>query len=105
MRFLWLLVLVLSPAYGQPLLETPPGPPPPVATRARIDAAIPMLEGLVARTMRKTGVPGLAIGIVFRGETVYMKGFGVRELGPGAPDVGHGGHRSFRRGRDPTAGW
>ena len=81
MRFLGLFLLLLSPAFGQPLLETPPGPPPPVATRARIDAAIPMLEALVAKTMRETGVPGLAIGIVFRGQTVYMKGFGVRELG------------------------
>ncbi|MFF2203588.1 serine hydrolase [Streptomyces sp. NPDC058145] len=43
--------------------------------------AVGRLDGLVGDAMRKTGVPGVAVGVVHQGKVVYAKGFGVRELG------------------------
>jgi CubicO group peptidase (beta-lactamase class C family) len=50
-------------------------------TAARITAALPKLETLTNQTLAKTGVPGLAIAVVYKDEVVYLKGFGVREVG------------------------
>jgi CubicO group peptidase (beta-lactamase class C family) len=45
----------------------------------RIDRAVAALDGLAANLLRKTGVPGMAVAVVHRGETVYARGFGVRK--------------------------
>lgn len=50
-------------------------------TRATVDAALPKLEETVRRVMESTGVPGMAVGVVFADEVVFLKGFGVREAG------------------------
>ena len=39
------------------------------------------IDELARDTMRAFDVPGMAIGVVKDGETVYLKGHGVRELG------------------------
>ncbi|MEV7241769.1 serine hydrolase [Streptomyces sp. NPDC093248] len=70
-----------SPAADASLASTPPKQPPPQLTRAQVDTAVGRLDGLVGDAMRKTGVPGVAVGVVHRDEVVYAKGFGVRELG------------------------
>jgi CubicO group peptidase (beta-lactamase class C family) len=51
----------------------------------RVAAALPGLERYVDGLRERTGVPGLAIAVVHADEVVYLKGFGVREVGkPGA---------------------
>jgi len=70
-----------SPSAEASLAPTPPKQPPPQLTRAQVGTAVGRLDGLVGDAMRKTGVPGVAVGVVHQGKVVYAKGFGVRELG------------------------
>jgi CubicO group peptidase (beta-lactamase class C family) len=53
----------------------------PTITPEKMKAAVAELEKLTEQTLKKTGVPGIAVAIVFRDEVVYLKGFGVREAG------------------------
>jgi CubicO group peptidase (beta-lactamase class C family) len=46
-----------------------------------VKAALPELDKLAEQTLKKTGVPGMAVVVVYRDEVVYLKGFGVREAG------------------------
>ncbi|MFM9370400.1 serine hydrolase [Streptomyces sp. Da 82-17] len=64
-----------------PLPTVPPAQPPPRLTRAKVDAAVDKLDGVVRDAMRRTGVPGVAVGVVHDGEVLYEKGFGVRKAG------------------------
>ncbi len=48
---------------------------------ARIDAAINALDGIATQVQKRSGIPGLAIGVVRDGKIVYAKGFGVRKVG------------------------
>src|SRR6185312_7383068 len=48
---------------------------------ARIDAAVASLDGIAARILKRSGIPGLAIAVVRDGKIVYAKGFGVRKFG------------------------
>jgi CubicO group peptidase (beta-lactamase class C family) len=54
-------------------------------TEANVKAALSELEKLTNATLNKTGVPGLAIAVVYKDQIVYLKGFGVRETGK--PDL------------------
>jgi CubicO group peptidase (beta-lactamase class C family) len=54
---------------------------PPQLTRDQVDHALSVLDGLVTDAMDRTGVPGVAVAVVYRDEVVYSKGFGVREVG------------------------
>lgn len=57
-----------------------------VAPEAALDEAIvAKINTLVEQTMADKQVPGAALGIVKDGELFYAKGFGVAELGNGAP--------------------
>jgi CubicO group peptidase (beta-lactamase class C family) len=47
----------------------------------KVTAALPELAKLAQQTMEKTGVPGIAIGVVYQDQVVYLKGFGVRKAG------------------------
>ena len=49
--------------------------------RADVDAALPKLESYIQEKMDAGAVPGLSVAIVFDDEVVYLKGFGVREVG------------------------
>ncbi|HET7716221.1 MAG TPA: serine hydrolase [Bauldia sp.] len=51
------------------------------ATIDKVQAAIPRIEAMAREAVEKGLVPGLAIGIVFGNEVVYLGGFGVREVG------------------------
>ncbi|MGW4562182.1 serine hydrolase [Streptomyces sp. NPDC004561] len=73
-----------SPSAAASLAPTPPKQPPPQLTPEQVNAAVDRLDGLVRDAMRQTGVPGVAVGVVYRGKVVYEKGFGVRELGRSA---------------------
>ena len=46
-----------------------------------LDQMLPEFEKAVTTLHRKSGAPGLAVGIVYKGEVVYLKGFGVRKSG------------------------
>jgi len=70
-----------SPSPTASLAATPPRQPPPQLTEAQVNTAVGKLDGLVENAMRDTGVPGVAVGVVYRDKVVYHKGFGVRELG------------------------
>ena len=39
------------------------------------------LDRLVEQTLKKTGVPGMAIAVVCKDQVIHLKGFGVREAG------------------------
>jgi len=67
---LWLALLLFPlAASGQTL------------TRDQVMAAIPGLESLIARQIDSGAVPGLAVAVVYDDEVVYLKGFGLREVG------------------------
>ena len=51
----------------------------------RVTAALPGLEKYIAGLRERTGVPGLAIAVVHADKPVYVKGFGVREIGAPVP--------------------
>jgi CubicO group peptidase (beta-lactamase class C family) len=54
----------------------------------QVAAAVAQLDTLAQQALVRTGVPGLAVAVVYRDEVVYLKGFGVREAGkPAAVDA------------------
>jgi CubicO group peptidase (beta-lactamase class C family) len=54
-------------------------------TPEQVKAALPKLEQLAQDTLHKTGVPGMAIAVVYQDEALYLKGFGVRKAGENQP--------------------
>jgi CubicO group peptidase (beta-lactamase class C family) len=54
-------------------------------TLEQVMAATRELEKLTEEEMRATGIPGIAIAVVFKDEVVFAKGFGVREVGKADP--------------------
>lgn len=51
------------------------------ATREKVESVIPRIESMAEQLIDEGQVPGLAIGVVFGDEVVYLGGFGVREIG------------------------
>ncbi|MEV6650287.1 serine hydrolase [Streptomyces sp. NPDC051219] len=76
-----------SPSPSPSAPQAPPPEPPPQLTEADVDAAIGKLDGVVDRAMRRTGVPGAAVGVVYQDRVAYLKGFGERRIGQ-SPKVG-----------------
>lgn len=54
---------------------------PNAVTKEKLEAAIPQLESMIDSAVSEARTPGLAVGIVYKGQVVYLKGFGVREVG------------------------
>jgi CubicO group peptidase (beta-lactamase class C family) len=52
---------------------------------ASINPLLPQIEDYIEKGMSKTGVPGVAVAIVYCDNVVYLKGFGVREAGKSTP--------------------
>ncbi len=79
------LALSLAPAHAEDadksLLKAPVSPVPPLFTEEAIGTAKAALDGIVERAMTRTGLPGAAVGIVYKDKVIYAKGFGLRELG------------------------
>ncbi|GMA15229.1 serine hydrolase (plasmid) [Deinococcus metallilatus] len=48
---------------------------------ARVNAALGQLDALARQTLERTHIPGMAIAVVYKDQVVYLKGFGVREVG------------------------
>jgi CubicO group peptidase (beta-lactamase class C family) len=61
---------------------TTPGP---TIDRAHVEAAVAKLCDRIGVTMRDTGLPGLAVGVVFDDEVMIAQGFGVRRIDDDAP--------------------
>lgn len=77
--FRWLVLLIaaveiaaVSVAHAAPRAQAAP---------ERVAAAVTRLDALIDQTLARTGVPGLAVAVVYRDEVVYLRGFGVREAG------------------------
>jgi len=64
-----------------PVPETAPG----TVTTARVAQAVEQIPNLVAEILNRTGVPGMAVAVVYDDTIQYLGGFGVRELGKDAP--------------------
>lgn len=80
----------LAPSPSPSLLPAPPGQIEPLLDRPKVDAALAKLDGFARDAMDQTGLPGMAVAVVYRDEVVYANGFGVREVGkPGqiGPDT------------------
>jgi CubicO group peptidase (beta-lactamase class C family) len=52
----------------------------PATTRDKIAAVLPELDNVIRAMLKQTGVPGLAVAIVYRDEVLSTKGFGVRQV-------------------------
>ena len=46
-----------------------------------MQTALIKLDNFIGDTMQKTNLPGLAVGVVYQGRVVFLKGYGVRRLG------------------------
>lgn len=66
------------------LAAAPPPQPPAQLTAAEVNAAVGKLDGIVRDGMERTGVPGVAVAVVYKDRVVYLKGFGVRHEGRSA---------------------
>src|SRR3954468_24158588 len=53
--------------------------------RNQINKALRTISPFVRDAMGKTGVPGVAVAVVYRDRLVYLEGFGVRKAG--GPDA------------------
>jgi CubicO group peptidase (beta-lactamase class C family) len=50
-------------------------------TKKKMDSALAKLPSVVQTAMRRTGIPGVAVAVVWRDQVVFEKGFGVRKEG------------------------
>jgi CubicO group peptidase (beta-lactamase class C family) len=77
MTNLYRLALILTASSPLLYAQTPAA----ANTSDTISPLFPQLETYIQQAMAKTGVPGLAVAIVFHDKVVYLKGFGVRKAG------------------------
>ena len=60
-------------------------------SRETVSKHLSALDNYVDETLKRTGVPGLSVAIVYEDQVVYLKGFGVRQAGKSEPvDPEHG---------------
>ncbi|MGH7045687.1 MAG: serine hydrolase [Stellaceae bacterium] len=52
-----------------------------VVPRQAVENALPFLQQFAEEARQRTGIPGLAIAVVYEDEAIYLEGFGVREAG------------------------
>jgi CubicO group peptidase (beta-lactamase class C family) len=50
-------------------------------TKAKVEEALGKIDGVVGAEMEATGVPGVAVAVVYRDTTVFANGYGLRRLG------------------------
>jgi CubicO group peptidase (beta-lactamase class C family) len=67
-------------AVAVPAADPPPQPPPQL-TQAKVDDAVGRLDRIVRDGMNETGVPGVAVAVVYKDRVVHLKGFGERRAG------------------------
>jgi CubicO group peptidase (beta-lactamase class C family) len=54
-------------------------------TPQRVQAAVDKLDALASDAMRRTGIPGMAVAVVYEDRAIHLKGYGVREAGKPEP--------------------
>ena len=54
-------------------------------TRQQVDDALGLIDGFVEAEMEATGVPGVAVAVVYDDEVVFAEGYGVRDVGTEEP--------------------
>ncbi|MFJ4671239.1 serine hydrolase [Kitasatospora purpeofusca] len=59
----------------------PPRQPPAELTEDQVNAAVARIDGYAQNALAKTGVPGLALAVVYKDKVIHAKGLGVRQLG------------------------
>jgi CubicO group peptidase (beta-lactamase class C family) len=77
------LTLPRSRTAAQPATPTASGAA--TITAAQVQSALDRLDRLIEAGMTQTGVPGVAVAVVYDDQVVYERGFGVRELGKSEP--------------------
>jgi CubicO group peptidase (beta-lactamase class C family) len=60
--------------------KQPPAQPAPLITKAGLDATLKKLPGIVKSVMKSSGVPGMAVAVVWHDKVVFEQGFGVRDV-------------------------
>ena len=63
------------------LLDAPISPLPALFTEDEVQNAVDQLDEIVDEAMERTGVPGIAVGVVYKDEVVFAEGYGVRKVG------------------------
>jgi CubicO group peptidase (beta-lactamase class C family) len=71
-------------------------------TFQKVKAAFPELDKLAEQTLKKTGVPGMSVAVVYKDQVVYLKGFGVRRAGKNGKIRGRSSIRLCRIELRPT---
>ena len=61
--------------------QNPAAAAPVAVPRQKVEDALPRLQQLAEDARRRTGIPGLAIAVVYKDEIIYLEGLGVREAG------------------------
>ncbi|UUU35128.1 serine hydrolase [Streptomyces sp. CA-210063] len=79
-----LLVLGCVPYGIGTVSAAPPPQPPPQLTQEDVDRAVDALDGIVERGMDRTGVPGVAVAVVYQDRVVHLDGYGKRHVGQDA---------------------
>jgi CubicO group peptidase (beta-lactamase class C family) len=74
------------PAAAAPATSPPADPsaapePTGAITAAGVERGLAALPDIIDKDMAQTGVPGLAVVVVYQGEIRYLEGFGVRQVG------------------------
>ncbi|MFV0416776.1 MAG: serine hydrolase [Chthoniobacterales bacterium] len=69
--------LSIAVTFAPPLFAAPDKAP----AEAQVRAAIEKLKKMTQQEMEKTGVPGVAIAVVYKDALIYAEGFGVRQIG------------------------
>jgi pimeloyl-ACP methyl ester carboxylesterase len=54
-------------------------------TSEQVKAAVMALDKLTHKVMPETGIPGMAIAVVYQDQVVFAKGYGVRQVGQSEP--------------------
>jgi CubicO group peptidase (beta-lactamase class C family) len=85
MKRCYALALIFTIAFAPCSAGAAAGPPSTASaitvTPAHVSQAISMLDSIAQDLQRRSGVPGVAIAVVHDDRVVYLKGFGVREVG------------------------
>lgn len=72
-------LMLLSACGGGHLRALPP--PGTLADEARVRSALRELDALVERLRTQAQVPGVAVAVVYRGQTLHRQGYGLRSAG------------------------
>uniref|UniRef100_B8HV34 Beta-lactamase n=1 Tax=Cyanothece sp. (strain PCC 7425 / ATCC 29141) TaxID=395961 RepID=B8HV34_CYAP4 len=70
---------------SSPLAQEAADKPETEVTLQQVQTALVEMEKLAVQNLQKTGVPGMAIAVVYKDQIVYLKGFGVRQVGQPEP--------------------